>query len=73
MLNGDFMLHSALAIGFMECISFFSKNTDTDSIMRHICGLLEIGSYCIVEGGTQTVIDTNGDVISFADFTEKYD
>ena len=51
----------------------FPKNTDTDSIIRHICGLLEIGSYCIVEGGTQTVIDTNGYVISFADSTEKYD
>lgn len=48
----------------------FPKNTDTDSIMRHICGLLEICSYCIVEGGTQTVVDTNGDVLSFADFTE---
>ena len=51
----------------------FSKNTNTDSIMRHICGLLEIGSYCIVDGGTQTVVDIHGDVISFADFTEKYD
>ena len=51
----------------------FIKNTNTDSIMRHICGLLEIGSYCIVEGSTQTVVDTNGDVLSFADFTEKYD
>ena len=51
----------------------FSKNINTDSIMRHICGLLEIGSYCIVDGGTQTVVDIHGDVISFADFTEKYD
>lgn len=51
----------------------FPKDTNTDSIMRHICDLLEIGFYCIVEGGTQTLVDTNGDVISFADFTEKYD
>lgn len=51
----------------------FPKNTDADSIMRHICELLEIGSYCIVEGGTQTVVDVHGDVISFADFTEMYD
>ncbi len=51
----------------------FPKNTDTDSIMRHICELSGTSSYCVVEGGTQTVVDIHGDVISFADFTEKYD
>ena len=51
----------------------FPRNTDTDSIMRDICELLEIYSYCIVEGGTQTVVDVHDDVISFVDFTEKYD
>ena len=51
----------------------FPKNKDTDSIMQHVCELLEIGSYCVVEGGTQTVVDASGDVLSFADFTEKYD
>ena len=51
----------------------FPKSKDTDSIMQHVCELLETGSYCVVEGGTQTVVDASGDVLSFADFTEKYD
>lgn len=51
----------------------FPEGKDTDSMMQHVCGLLEIGSYCVVEGGTQTVVDASGDVLSFADFTEKYD
>lgn len=51
----------------------FPKDKDTDSAMRHICELLGTYSYCVIESGTQTVVDTNGDVISFADFTEMYD
>lgn len=50
----------------------FPKDKDTDSAMRHICELLGTYSYCVIESGTQTVVDTNGDVISFADFTEMY-
>ena len=48
------------------------NDKDTDSAMRHICELLGTYSYCVIESGTQTVVDTNGDVISFADFTEMY-
>lgn len=51
----------------------FPKDKDTDSAMRHICELLGTYSYCVIESGTQTVVDTNGDVISFTDFTEMYD
>lgn len=51
----------------------FPKDKDTDSAMLHICELLGTYSYCVIESGTQTVVDTNGDVISFADFTEMYD
>lgn len=51
----------------------FPKNTDTDAAMRHVCELLGIDSYCVVEGGTQTVVDTSGDVLAFADFTERHE
>ena len=51
----------------------FPKNTNTDVAMRHVCELLEIDSYCVVEGGTQTVVDTSGDVLAFADFTERHE
>ena len=51
----------------------FPKNKDADFAVRHICELSGTSSYCAVEGGTQTVVDIHGDVISFADFTEKYD
>ena len=58
---------------FHEIHVIFPKDKDTDSAMRHICELLGTYSYCIIESGTQTVVDTNGDVISFTDFTEMYD
>ena len=64
-LSNDYWFHGMHIV--------FPKGKDMDSIMRHVCELLEINSYCIVEGGTQTVVDTNGDILSFADFTEKYD
>lgn len=51
----------------------FPKNTDTDSIIRQVCKLLGIGSYCVVEGGTQTIVNTSNNVLSFADFTEMYE
>ena len=51
----------------------FPKNTNTDAAMRHVCELLGIESYCVVEGGTQTVVDTSGDVLAFADFTERHE
>lgn len=51
----------------------FPKNTDTDSIIRQVCKLLGIVSYCVVEGGTQTIVDTSDNVLSFADFTERHE
>ena len=41
--------------------------------MRHVCELLGIDSYCVVEGVAQTVVDTSGDVLAFADFTERHE
>ena len=72
-LNAQWRFYATLSNGnwFHGMHIIFPKNTDTDSIMQHICELLEIGSYCIIEGGTQTIVDTNRDVISFMDFKEK--
>lgn len=38
--------------------------------MQNICKILGIGSYCVYAGGTQTIIDAEGDVIAFVDFSE---
>lgn len=38
--------------------------------MQNICEMLGIGSYCVYAGSTQTIVDGEGDVIAFADFSE---
>lgn len=44
------------------------KLLEAETIMLYICEMLKIGSYCLCEGYTQVIIDTDGDVIGFADF-----
>ena len=39
--------------------------------MKDICMILKIDSYCLCENYTQSIIDIEGDVIAFADFSEK--
>lgn len=48
----------------------FPKNADADSAIREVCKCSGGTSYCVIEGGTQTIFDTEGDVIAFADCTE---
>lgn len=48
----------------------FPKNADADSAIQDVCKWSGSTSYCAIENGTQTVFDTDGDVIAFADFTE---
>ncbi|WP_294598575.1 hypothetical protein [uncultured Phocaeicola sp.] len=46
------------------------KRIKAETIMQNICKILGIGSYCVYAGGTQTIIDAEGDVIAFVDFSE---
>lgn len=46
------------------------KHIKAETIMQNICKMLGIGSYCVHAGGTQTIIDAEGDVIAFVDFSE---
>lgn len=46
------------------------KHIKAETIMHNICKILGIGSYCVYAGGTQTIIDAEGDVIAFVDFSE---
>ena len=46
-------------------------NYSHTSIMKDICMILKIDSYCLCENYTQSIIDIEGDVIAFADFSEK--
>lgn len=47
------------------------KHLEVTSIMKDICMILKIDSYCLCENYTQSIIDIEGDVIAFADFSEK--
>ena len=46
------------------------KHIKAEAIMQNICKMLGIGSYCVHAGGIQTIIDAEGDVIAFVDFSE---
>ncbi len=46
------------------------KHIKAEAIMQNICKMLGIGSYCVYAGGIQTIIDAEGDVIAFVDFSE---
>lgn len=46
------------------------KHIKAETIMQNICKILGIGSYCVYAGGTQTIIDAEGDVIAFVDFSK---
>lgn len=46
------------------------KHIKAETIMQNICEMLGIGSYCVYAGSTQTIVDGEGDVIAFADFSE---
>lgn len=46
------------------------KHIKAGTIMQNICEMLGIGSYCVYAGSTQTIVDGEGDVIAFADFSE---
>lgn len=46
------------------------KHINTETIMQNICEMLGIGSYCVYAGSTQTIVDGEGYVIAFADFSE---
>ena len=46
------------------------KHIKVETIMQNICKMFGIGSYCVYTGGTQTIIDAEGDVIAFVDFPE---
>ena len=47
------------------------KHLEVTSIMKDICMILKIDSYGLCENYTQSIIDIEGDVIAFADFSEK--
>lgn len=46
------------------------KHIEVETIMQNICKMLGIGSYYVYAGGTQTIIDAEGDIIAFVDFPE---
>lgn len=46
------------------------KHIKAETVMQNICEMLGIGSYCVYAGSTQTIVDGEGDVIAFADFSE---
>lgn len=47
------------------------KRPEAEALMRHVCELLKINSCCLCEGGSQTIIDREGEVVAFADFSEE--
>lgn len=46
---------------------------EAEPIILKICRMLGVRYYCLCEGRTQTVIDIEGDVVAFADFSEEQD
>lgn len=46
------------------------KHIKDETIMQNICKIFGMGSYCVYAGGTQTIIDAEGDIIAFVDFPE---
>lgn len=47
------------------------KLSEVTSTMKDICIMLKTDFYCLCEDYTQSIIDAEGDVIAFADFSEK--
>lgn len=55
-------------------ITFQNKKfQEVEPVMQKLCRLAGTTSYGVYEGYTQTVMDIDGDIIAFSDFTEAYE